>query len=184
VEKRKQKAEQDRERRKGMRKKYRLQSQGIEQYDEYQDDVLNFKDSDRESVISYFEQKHHQDKVQIFQKAEDLDMSAGNLIDTPTRLVNHSNEFLPEKKKINPDKLAKKGNLLMKHNIKTFKDIEDQFSDIEKSQKSTFRRLEDDKKDMLFKIVSQGDIEKLQVDIQRQMGATSTTNSVDHGNRL
>ena len=165
-----------------MRKKYRLQSQGIEQYDEYQDDVLNFKDSDRESVISYFEGAT-QDKVQIFQKAEDLEL-AGNLIDTPTRLVNHSNEFLPEKKKINPDKLAKKGNLLMKHNIKTFKDIEDHFSDIEKSQKSTFRRLEDDKKDMLFKIVSQNDIEKLQVDIQRQMGATTATNSVDQGSRL
>ena len=28
---------------------------GIEQYDEYQDDILNFKDSDRESLISYFE---------------------------------------------------------------------------------------------------------------------------------
>jgi len=89
------------------------------------------------------------------------------LIDTPTRLVNHSNEFLPEKKKINPDKLAKKGNLLMKNDIKAFKDIEDQFSDIERSQKSTFRKLEDDKKDMLFKIVSSNEIEKLQLDIQR-----------------
>ena len=164
LEKKKQKAEQDRERRKTMRKKCRLQSQGIELYDEYQDDVLNFKDSDRESVISYFEHAP-QAKVQIFQKAEEAFSLSGNLIDTPTRLVNHSNEFLPEKKKINPDKLAKKGNLLQKQNIKTFKDIEDQFSDIEKSQKSTFRRLEDDKKDMLFKIVSQGDIEKLQVDI-------------------
>jgi len=89
------------------------------------------------------------------------------LIDTPTRLVNHSNEFLPEKKKINPDKLAKKGNLLMMNDIKAFKDIEDQFSDIERSQKSTFRKLEDDKKDMLFKIVSSNEIEKLQLDIQR-----------------
>ena len=148
-----------------MRKKYRLQSQGIEHYDEYQDDMLNFKDSDRESVISYFEQ-FAQDKVQIFQKADDHKLS-GNLIDTPTRLVNHSNEFLPEKKKINPDKLAKKGNLLMKNDIKAFKDIEDQFSDIERSQKSTFRKLEDDKKDMLFKIVSSNEIEKLQLDIQR-----------------
>lgn len=89
------------------------------------------------------------------------------MIDTPTRLVNHSNEFLPEKKKINPDKLAKKGNLLMMNDIKAFKDIEDQFSDIERSQKSTFRKLEDDKKDMLFKIVSSNEIEKLQLDIQR-----------------
>lgn len=83
------------------------------------------------------------------------------MIDTPTRLVNHSNDFLPAKKKINPDKLAKKGNLLMKKDIKAFKDIEDQFSDAEKSQKSTFRKLEDDKKDMLFKIVTGKEIEKL-----------------------
>jgi len=49
----------------------------------------------------------------------------GNLIDTPTRLVNHSNEFLPEKKRINPEKLAKKCNLLIKNGIKGFKDIEE-----------------------------------------------------------
>ena len=55
----------------------------------------------------------------------------------------------------------------MKNDIKAFKDIEDQFSDIERSQKSTFRKLEDDKKDMLFKIVSSNEIEKLQLDIQR-----------------
>jgi hypothetical protein len=30
------------------------------------------------------------------------------LIDTPTRLINNSNEFLPKKKKINPEKLEKK----------------------------------------------------------------------------
>jgi len=65
MEKKKQRAEQDRERRKNMRKKYRLQSQGIEHYDEYQDDMLNFKDSDRESVISYFEH-FAQDTLQIF----------------------------------------------------------------------------------------------------------------------
>ena len=49
----------------------------------------------------------------------------------------------------------------MKKDIKAFKDIEDQFSDAEKSQKSTFRKLEDDKKDMLFKIVTGKEIEKL-----------------------
>ena len=49
----------------------------------------------------------------------------------------------------------------MKNDIKAFKDIEDQFSDIERSQKSTFRKLEDDKKDMLFKIVSSNEIEIL-----------------------
>ena len=67
----------------------------------------------------------------------------------------------------------------MYNDIKAFKDIEDQFSDIEKSQKSTFRKLEDDKKDMLFKIVSSNEIEKLQLDIQRQMGKMNTNNSVD-----
>lgn len=56
------------------------------------------------------------------------DILNNNLIDTPTRLVNHSNEFLPQKKKINPDKLAKK----KAHHIKNFKDLE-KFSDIERS---------------------------------------------------
>ena len=41
-----------------------------------------------------------------------------NLIDTPTRLVNHSNEFLPPKMKINPEKLAKKH--VMKNRIKNY----------------------------------------------------------------
>jgi hypothetical protein len=54
-----------------------------------------------------------------------------NLIDTPTRLVNHSNEFLPPKKKINPEKLAQKPEVYQ-NNIKNFKDLE-QLSDIEKS---------------------------------------------------
>ena len=54
----------------------------------------------------------------------------------------------------------------MKNDIKAFKDIE-QFSDIEKSQKSTFRKQEDEKKDMLFKIVTDNEIEKLQLDIKR-----------------
>jgi hypothetical protein len=70
-----------------MRKKYRLQSQGIDPYDEYQDDVLIFKDSDRESILSYFELEVEQSKL--------LGPDLNNLIDTPTRLVNHSNEFLP-----------------------------------------------------------------------------------------
>lgn len=55
MEKKKQKEEQDRQGRNNIRKKYRIQSVGIDQYDEYQDDILNFKDSDRESLISYFE---------------------------------------------------------------------------------------------------------------------------------
>jgi len=55
MEKKKVKAENDRQKRKFIRRKYRLASQGIEPYDEYQEDMLIFKDSDRESVLSYFE---------------------------------------------------------------------------------------------------------------------------------
>jgi hypothetical protein len=51
----KKRAENDRQKRKNIRKKFRLQSLGVEHYDEYQEDMLNFKDSERESVISYFE---------------------------------------------------------------------------------------------------------------------------------
>jgi hypothetical protein len=54
-EKLKTKMEQDRQKRKNIRKKFRLQSMGVDLYDEYQDDMLNFKDSERESVISYLE---------------------------------------------------------------------------------------------------------------------------------
>lgn len=46
----------------------------------------------------------------------------------------------------------------MQNNIKNFKDLE-QFSDVEKSQKSTFRKQEEDKREMLFKIVTPNDIE-------------------------
>lgn len=72
--------EQDREKRKNIRKKFRLQSLGIDLFDEYKDDILNFKDSERESVISYLEDTN--------------EMINTNIIDTPTRIVNHSNEFL------------------------------------------------------------------------------------------
>jgi len=90
-----------------------------------------------------------------------------NLIDTPTRLINHSNDFLPQKKKINPVKLAKKEQLRNKK-IKNFEDLE-QFSDVEKSQASTARKHEEEKRDMLFKIVSHNDIAKLKIDIQKQI---------------
>ena len=51
------------------------------QLDELQDDVLNFKDSDRESVLSYFIKNREAD----------------HLVDTPTRILNKSNDFLPIK---------------------------------------------------------------------------------------
>ena len=44
--------------------------------EELQDDILQFKDSDRESILSA------------------LAESKGKLVDTPTRLINESNEFL------------------------------------------------------------------------------------------
>jgi hypothetical protein len=59
--------------------------------------------------------------------------------------------------------LAKKDNIL-KNNFKNFSDLED-LTDIEKSQKSTFRKQEDERRDMLFKIVNPNDIAKLKIDI-------------------
>ena len=88
-------------------------------------------------------------------------------MDTPTRLLNHSNEFLPKKKRINADKLAtraKKDEELMK-NIKNFEDIE-RMSNLEKSQKSTTRKAEDERKEMLFKIVDKSEMEKLRTTLR------------------
>ncbi len=51
--------------------------------------MLIYKDSDRESVISYFELGSNILKKPIIEKAVNE-----NLIDTPKRLVNYSNEFL------------------------------------------------------------------------------------------
>ena len=89
--------------------------------------MLNYKDSERDSLISYFEQKSDtktsKERLNFFN--DDL-FYQRNLIDTPTRLLNHSNEFLPKKIRINPDKLAnhcKEDQQLMK-NIKNFRDLE------------------------------------------------------------
>lgn len=74
---------------------------------------------------------------------------------------------MPKKKKINADKLAnraKQDEQLMK-NIKNFQDIEE-MSNLEKSQKSTNRKAEEEKRDMLFKIVSKNDIEKLRTTLR------------------
>ena len=51
----KEKDEEDRQGRKNIRKKLRLRSVGIEQFEEYQEDLLEFKDSERESIVSYIE---------------------------------------------------------------------------------------------------------------------------------
>ena len=171
MEKRKQKEEQDRQGRNNIRRKYRIQSVGIEQYDEYQEDILNFKDSDRESLISYFENNSDLGKSKIGKPLIDDDFFyRQNALDTPTRLLNHSNEFLPKKKRINADKLAtraKKDEQPMK-NIKNFQDIE-RMSNLEKSQKSTSRKAEDERKEMLFKIVNTSEMEKLRTTLRSQL---------------
>ena len=77
------KREEERQNRKRQRMKLRLQDLNKEKVEELQDadDVLNFKDSDRESVLSYFVKNGYSN-----------DFAA---LDTPTRLLNKSNEFLP-----------------------------------------------------------------------------------------
>ena len=49
--------------------------------------------------------------------------------------------------------------------FKNFKDLE-KFSEIEKSEMSTFRKVEEEKRQKLFKIVDHKDIEKLKIEIQ------------------
>ena len=90
--------------------------------------MLNFKDSDRESVISYFE-------GDLGKQTPALEYRLNNL-DTPKRLINYSNEFLGQKKKIDNEKLKKKN---LNRPIKNFNDLDD-LSGIEKSEKSTFRK--------------------------------------------
>ena len=96
-----------------MRKKYRLASIGVEAYDEYADDVLNFKDSERDSVLSYLEDDEAIEEVPLFKPNKNLNEHFfKNMVDTPTRIINHSNDFLPKKKKIAPEKLAKRAKML------------------------------------------------------------------------
>jgi hypothetical protein len=59
-----------------------------------------------------------------------------NNLDTPKRLINYSNEFLGQKKKIDNEKLKNKN---LNRPIKNFNDL-DELSGIEKSEKSTFRK--------------------------------------------
>lgn len=86
-EKIKQKKEEERERRKRQRIKLKIediQRKGMPSdlnLDELQDDVLMFRDSDRDSVVSYF------------YKNGAVKETLG--LDTPTRILNNSNEFLP-----------------------------------------------------------------------------------------
>ena len=54
--------------------------------EEGMDDILNFKDSDRDSLLSYI-----QSAAVLIPEPQPLPIP---MIDTPTRLVNESNEFL------------------------------------------------------------------------------------------
>jgi hypothetical protein len=67
---------------------------------------------------------------------------------------------------INQEKLSKKKQELK--NIRNFKQL-NELSDIEKSQQSTFRRQEQEKREMLFKIVNNDDIEQISLEIQNQI---------------
>lgn len=86
-EKIKQKKEEERERRKRNRIKLRIediQRKGMSSnvhLEEMQDDVLMFRDSDHDSVVSYFFKNGAVKETQG--------------LDTPTRILNNSNEFLP-----------------------------------------------------------------------------------------
>ena len=85
----------------------------MEAYDEYADDVLNFKDSERDSVLSYLEDDEAIEEVPLFKPNKNLNENFfKNMVDTPTRIINHSNDFLPKKKKIAPEKLAKRAKML------------------------------------------------------------------------
>lgn len=79
MEKVKKKKDQDRQKRKELRIKIKKSiDRGEGNISEEFEDLLHFKDSERESLISYFEKGTHKIK----------------LVDTPTRLVNESNDFL------------------------------------------------------------------------------------------
>jgi hypothetical protein len=62
----------------------RLDNLNLSDQGEVDEDVLQFKDSERESVSSYFRLKQKAAKG-----------SHNKLMDTPTRLLNMSNDFLP-----------------------------------------------------------------------------------------
>lgn len=126
--------------------------------------MLNFKDSERDSVISYLE-----DDEAIEMEPLNANAKKGffmqNLVDTPTRIVNFSNEFLPKKKKIAPEKLKEKKVSKMKN----FSDLE-KLSDIEKSQKSTGRKHDEEQKNVLFKIIGdEAKIKQMQDEIRTKI---------------
>lgn len=86
-EKIKQKKETARQDRKKERLKLQLTDVRPDELDELQDDVLNFKDSERESVLSYFIKHNAEDSNKFLQ-------GVIKQIDTPTRILNKSNDFL------------------------------------------------------------------------------------------
>lgn len=75
---------------------------------EQEDDMLQFKDSERDSVVGYFKNRGR---------------SVGKLVDTPTRLLNNSNDFLPLSSMELPVKQGKEQDLMTpRREFKVLKD--------------------------------------------------------------
>ncbi|CDW81242.1 UNKNOWN [Stylonychia lemnae] len=104
--------------------------------DEVYDDLLNFRDSERESVISY------------------LAISKSKLVDTPTRLINESNEFLPKKE------------FKIKRTFIKTKENEDERN---KSQLSSDRLREQKKREQLISLLNQNQDEVSLKNIQENI---------------
>ena len=93
-EKIKQKKETARQDRKKERLKLQLTDIRPDQLDELQDDVLNFKDSERESVISYFIKQNQLEDGSGSAQNKYTQGAVVKQLDTPTRILNKSNDFL------------------------------------------------------------------------------------------
>ena len=129
---------------------------------------MNFKDSERDSVISYLEDDEAVE-LEPLNAADKRGFFTQNLVDTPTRIVNFSNDFLPRKKRIAPEKLKEKKVQQMRH----FSDLE-ALSDVENSQKSTGRKHDDEQKNVLFKIIGDAaQIKEMQDGIRKEIEAGS-----------
>eukprot|EP00347_Sterkiella_histriomuscorum_P013533 403364346 len=143
--------------------------------EDIQDDLLNFKDSERESLISYLAESRHR------------------LVDTPTRLVNESNEFLgmknPHQKLIMiTDQAAQTGTQANKQvdGLKQSKELNK-----DKTQLSTDRMKELKRKDQLMDIIMKQqngiDLNNLQQNIHKQIQDSSNnqqTKSAPLKNRM
>ena len=107
--------------------------------DEGLEDILNFKDSDRESLYSFIQSTN----TGIEKKQE----KPINLIDTPTRLVNESNEFLEiqlaKKRKLNRSNIPQ---TFIQYRSKSSKDDESSLENTLKAAGTTLSSQERKKK--------------------------------------